>query len=234
MSSTPSSAPPPETVWDQLGGRVRETVLVEGRSFDIVRPAESQRLLDHPAVHAAFESDEYMPYWADLWPAARMLAQALVKETPRPQTRVLEIGCGLGLPGIVALSLGMNVTFSDYDACALRFAAENARLNGFNDYQTLQLDWRYPPSDLRFPLLLAADLIYELRNIEPLVRFIKQVLTDDGECRLTDEDRIPAQALRDTLSRESLTYTTQIARAAEPGGIRLKGTLYKVRRRPLT
>ena len=227
-----SSAPPPETVWNDLGERTRETVIVEDRTFEIVRPAESHRLLDHPAVHAAFESDEYMPYWADLWPAARMLAKSLVKQPPRPGTRTLEIGCGLGLPGVVALSLGCEVTFSDYDACALRFAAENARINGFNNFQTLQLDWRHP-GDLRFPFVLAADLIYEVRNVEPLVQFIKKVLTDDGECWLTDQDRLPAQALRDALTREGLPFTTQIARAGEPGGKRLKGTLYKIRRYPL-
>ena len=220
--------PPPDQILARLGPTVCETVIVDGRSFLIERPSESDRLLDEPAVHAAFARDEYMPYWADLWPAARMLAKVILHEAWRPGTEALEIGCGLGLPGIVALACGLAVTFSDYDPCALHFAARNARLNGLEDFRTMQLDWRHPPADLRVPVLLASDLIYELRNIDPLVAFIQQVLAPGGVCLLTDQDRIPAHALRDALDAERLPYTTQTVRAGEPGGRRLKGTLYRI------
>jgi predicted nicotinamide N-methyase len=223
-----SLTPPPEEILARLGPNVRETVIIDDREFLIDRPSESDRLLDHPAVHAAFQRDEYMPYWADLWPAARMLAKVLLHEPWTPGQHALEIGCGLGLPGIVALSCGLEVTFSDYDLCALHFAAANARLNGFERFHTLQLDWRSPPADLRAPVLLASDLIYELRNIDPLIAFIKQVLAPGGVCLLTDQDRIPSHALRDALEAERLPYTTQLVRAGEPGGRRLKGTLYRI------
>lgn len=220
--------PPPEAILPKLGPIVREKVIVEDRTFLIARPGESDRLLDHPDVHTAFARDEYMPYWADLWPAARMLAKAILHETWTPGTEAIEVGCGLGLPGIVALSVGLRVTFSDYDGCALRFAADNAHLNGFDDFRTLQLDWRRPPDDLRVPVLLASDLIYELRNVEPLVQFIRKVLTPGGVCLLTDQDRIPSHALRETLEAQKLAYTTQVMRAGEPGGRRLRGTLYRI------
>ena len=223
-----TSAPPPEAVLEKLGPLTREKVIIEDRTFLIDRPAQSDRLLDHPAVHEAFDRDEYMPYWADLWPASRMLAKAIFRETWTPGTEALEIGCGLGLPGIVALSVGLRVTFSDYDSCALCFAADNARLNGFDDFRTLQLDWRNPPADLRLPVLLASDLIYELRNVEPIVDFIKGVLAPGGLCLITDQDRVPSLALRETLEREGMTFTTQLMRAGEPGGRRVKGTLYRI------
>jgi predicted nicotinamide N-methyase len=224
--------PPPEEIIARLGPIVRETVLVDGRAFLIERPSESDRLLDDPDVHAAFERDEYMPYWADLWPAARMLAKVILHEPWTTGTLALEIGCGLGLPGIVALACGLKVTFSDYDRCALHFAAANARLNGLDEFRTLPLDWRSPPPDLRTGVLLASDLIYELRNIDPLIAFIKQVLAPGGLCLLTDQDRIPSHALRDALDAERLPYTTQIVRAGEPGGRRLKGTLYRITQHP--
>jgi predicted nicotinamide N-methyase len=224
-------APQPEVILGRLGPIIHEKVIVENQTFLIGRPEHSDHLLDHPAVMTAFEADEYMPYWADLWPAARMLAKVILHETWTPGTPVLEIGCGLGLPGIVALSRGLQVTFSDYDACALRFAADNARLNGYEEFSLLQLDWRRPPASLRAPVILASDLIYEIRNVAPLVAFVKQVLTPGGMCLLTDQDRIPSHALRQALEQEGLLFTTQFLRAGEPGGRRLKGTLYRIGQR---
>ena len=221
--------PAVEVMLGQLGVIIHEKVIIEDRSYTIAHP-ESDRLLDHPAVREAKEKDEYMPYWADLWPGARMLAKAILHETWTPGTEALEIGCGLGLPGIVALSMGLNVIFSDYDACALRFAGDNARLNGHVTFQTRQLDWRSPPDDLRVSVLLASDLVYELRNVEPLVAFIKKVLLPGGLCLLTDQDRIPAHVLKEILQREALSYTTRMMRAGEPGGRRMKGTLYRITR----
>src|SRR5438067_1885064 len=194
--------PLPETPLDALGPLAREEVFVEGRTFVLTRPTQTDRLLDHPAILSAFAADEYLPYWADLWPAARMLAKAILRSTWTPGLEVLEIGCGLGLPGIAALSAGLHVTFSDYDATALRFAADNALLNGFADFKLLQLDWRSPPADLKVPVVVGSDLIYELRNVAPLVALLRQVLQPGGVCLLTDQDRVPSHLLRETLAQE--------------------------------
>jgi predicted nicotinamide N-methyase len=225
----PLSRPPmPATPLDAVESLVREQVIVEDRTFLIVRPGQSDRLLDHPAVRSAFAADEYMPYWADLWPAARMLAKAILRETWKPGQRALEVGCGLGLPGIAALAGGLRVTFSDYDAAALHFAADNARLNGFEDFDVLQMDWRYPPPDRQYPIILASDLIYEMRNVAPLVALIKQMLEPGGVCLVTDQDRVPSHVLRDNLAAEGLPFTIKVMRAGEPGGRRVKGTLYRI------
>ena len=101
---TPGMSQLPETPWDALGPIIRERVLIEEQTFIIARPDESDRLLDHPFVRSAFSADEYLPYWVELWPAARMLAKAILREPWTPGTEVLEIGCGLGLPGIAALA----------------------------------------------------------------------------------------------------------------------------------
>lgn len=231
-----TATPPPdrphlmETPLDALGEVVRERVVIDGREFTLERPADYDHLLNHPMVRSAFLADEYLPYWADLWPAARMLAKAVAKEAVPPGTAVLEIGCGLGLPGVVALSRGLRVTFSDYDATALHFAAANARRNGFADFELLQMDWRFPPEGRRWPLILASDLIYELRNVEPLVGLIETLLDPAGECLLTDTDRVPSHALRARLAERGLPFTATPAKAGDPTGRRDKGTLYRIRR----
>src|SRR5437868_2173987 len=120
MTAAKHNGPPvmPETPWEALGDMIREQVVVEGRTFEIRRPDETDRLLDNPTVRAAFAVDEYLPYWADLWPASRMLAKAILREGWTPGLEALEVGCGLGLPGIAALAKGLRVIFSDYDATA--------------------------------------------------------------------------------------------------------------------
>lgn len=216
----------PATPQDAIGPVVKETVLLNGRSFLIQRPAEPDRLLDHPAVVEAFQRDEYMPYWADLWPAARMLAKVILQSDWRAGAEALELGCGLGLPGIAALAKGLRVTFSDYDATALRFAAESAWLNGYHDFHLLHFDWREPPA-VQFPLILASDLLYEARNVAPVVNLLKAMLAPGGTCLLTDQDRTPAPLLRQSLSEGGFLYSTQMVRAGQPG-LRVKGTLYRI------
>jgi predicted nicotinamide N-methyase len=228
-ADNPSYNPPPlSTPREAVGEMTRETVIVEGQTFLIDRPDQSDRLLEHPAVRATFAAQDYLPYWADLWPASRMLAKAILQEPWTPGLAALEIGCGLGLPGIAGLARGLHVTFSDVDATALELAAANAQLNGFDQFQTLQLDWSQPPAGLQFPVLLASDLVYELRNVEPLVGLIRTLLQPGGLCLLTDQDRVPAQALREALPAAGLSFTSKLMRAGEPGGRRVKGTLYRI------
>jgi SAM-dependent methyltransferase len=250
---SPTSRPLPATPPEAIVEVVRERVILGEHTFLIDKPGGSDDLLKHPAVVAAFAADEYLPYWADLWPAARMLAKAVLAEPWNSQKTedreqrteasavsvlcplssvplALEVGCGLGLPGVAALARGLRVIFSDYDATALRFAADNARLNGFDNFTTLSFDWRAPPADLQVDVVLASDLTYEVRHVEPLVALVERVLRPGGLCLWTDQDRPPAAALKAELARLSWPVETKVARAGEPGGQRYKGTLYRIRR----
>jgi predicted nicotinamide N-methyase len=224
--------PLPATPPDAIPGVVREKIILGTHTFLIEKPGGSDDLLTHPAVRAAFAADEYLPYWADLWPAARMLAKAVLAEPWPAGLTALEVGCGLGLPGVAALARGLRVIFSDYDATAVQFAANNARLNGFTDFTERPFDWRDPPADLRVDVdvVLASDLTYEARHVEPLVALVERVLAPGGLCLWTDQDRPPMAALRAALDRLGWPVEMKVARAGEPGGQRYKGTLYRIRR----
>lgn len=223
----------PETPLDALGPTIVEKVIVEEQTFIIGRPDKVERLLDHPVVQEAFGKDEYMPYWADLWPAARMLAKAILKEQwPQPKDgkplTALEIGCGLGLPGVVALARGLRVIFSDYDSTALRFAADNAVRNGFSNFETMRVDWRRPPEGLQVPVLLGSDLIYEQRSAAPLAALIKRVLAPDGYGLIAGQDRPAVPTLLAAMTAEGLQFTSSLIRAGVPSQGRYKGTLYRI------
>lgn len=214
---------------------VQEVVSIQDRSFIIERPHSIDDVLDHPDTMVAFEQDEYMPYWADLWPSAEMLAAAILEHSwsePHELT-ALEIGCGVGLPSLAALSVGMHVTMTDYDHTAVQFALRNAMANGFQNVAGHALDWRHLSDEPRVHVLLAADVLYERRNIEPIVNLIDQLLLPLGECWLTDPNRAHANEFQQQLIRRGLCFErTNVIRPAgnsnSPAPV-VHGSLYRIR-----
>ena len=224
-------ATPPEAVAET----VRETVFIDDYTFQIDRPADSDRLLDHPWVRSAYAADEYVPYWPTLWPAARMLAKAVVREPweqyPQP-VRVLEVGCGLGLAGVACLARGLHVTFSDVDETALTFAAANARLNGFTTgFRTMPLDFRAPPDDVNVSRRdrLRSHVRGAARRTARRAACAR-CSRRAAMCLIADPDRLAARVFKWKLEEAGYDVTARFVRAGEPGGERTKGTLYRIRR----
>ncbi len=132
----------------------------------IARPRDAEALID---VDEFERRDEFLPYWAELWPSARRLADVVAAAELRGR-RVLELGCGLGLPAIVAARGGADVLATDWAPEAVEAAAANAARNGLA-VRCRTADWRDSGelvADGPFDLVLAADVLYERRNAAPL------------------------------------------------------------------
>lgn len=125
-----------------------------------MRPARPDELIDEDA----FAVDEFLPYWAELWPAALALAENLPDVRG---LRVVELGCGLGVPSLVAAARGAEVTATDWSPDAVALLRENAERNELALRAEVR-DWRDEWHE-RFDLALAADVLYERRNVEPLL-----------------------------------------------------------------
>jgi len=89
---------------------VEEVFAAAGRELVILRPRDAESLLDEQAFDAR---DEFIPYWADLWPSARLLARTIGARALRGR-RVLELGCGLGLPSLAAALAGGRPLATDW------------------------------------------------------------------------------------------------------------------------
>jgi predicted nicotinamide N-methyase len=111
-----------------------------------------------------------MPYWAELWPAGLALARALPERLEG--VRVVDVGCGLGVPALVAAARGAEVTAIDWAAEAVELLRENAARNGLV-LAAEQADWR--TFDGVFDLALAADVLYEPRNVVPLLELLPRL-----------------------------------------------------------
>jgi predicted nicotinamide N-methyase len=139
---------------------VEEVVRVGSTTLSLLRPRDAEALLDEDA----FAKDEFLPYWAELWPAGVALARAL--PTDLDGVRVVEVGCGLGVPALVAAAGSAQVTAVDWAPDAIDLLRVNAARNRLV-VDARVVDWR----DLHgaFDLALAADVLYEQRNVEPLL-----------------------------------------------------------------
>jgi len=167
---------------------VEVVALGDGRDVLVARPRDSAALLDEVAFDAR---DEYLPYWAELWPSAIALARAVARRALSGR-RVLELGCGLGLPGLAAAVGGARVTLADWAPEAVAAARDNAARNGV-EVEALVLDWRAPEALVaRAPwdLVLLADVLYEERNVAPLLELLPQL---GAEVLVADPGRATAE-----------------------------------------
>ncbi len=211
-------------------GPIREaTVRVAGRSIVLVRPGEPDRLLDDPEVAAWSAAVDYMPYWAYLWPGAFLLAEAVAVEPCPAGAPALEIGCGLGLAGLVAVARGLTVRFTDYDRAPLRFVERSARANGFDpsSYSTAVLDWRDPPAD-RYSLIFGSDVTYEARLIPPVARAIAGLLADDGLALISDPNRSSADGFAAALAAHGLATEATPAEGESDELGRVRGRIFRI------
>jgi predicted nicotinamide N-methyase len=167
--------------------RVAETpIAIAGRSLRIIHPASAEDLISE----SEFEEDERLPYWAELWPSSRVLAERLLGMDGGHRT-LLELGCGAGLVATCASLAGFDVTASDYYDDALRFARVNAWRNGAPAPRGLLLDWRNPiaPS-ARFDLVVASDVLYERPYGALVARVIDLMLAPAGTALIVDPGRV--------------------------------------------
>jgi predicted nicotinamide N-methyase len=159
-----------------------------GGAIRLLQPAESADLPDDAGVEWA----PIAPYWSVLWRSGVALAQELAGE-PLAGLRVVEVGCGLGVPSLVAARAGASVLATDADPEALELLARNAELNGCR-LQTAMVDWQRPDELVArgpFDLALAADVLYEAEAIAPLLGLLPRLAPTAW---VADPGRAPASA----------------------------------------
>jgi predicted nicotinamide N-methyase len=168
---------------------VDEVVALPGRELRLLRPRDAEALL----TDEAFECEEFLPYWASVWPSARVLAQVVCGRS-LAGVRVLELGCGLGVPSIAAALEGAQVLATDWASDAIELVAVNAARNGAS-LDAARVDWSAPAPLVEsgpWPLVIAADVLYERRNIAPLLRLLPRLVGRGGEVLLADPGRAVA------------------------------------------
>jgi predicted nicotinamide N-methyase len=151
---------------------INQSIDLPGGELRLLLPRESAELPDDGGVEWA----PIAPYWSVLWRSGVALARDLDDAALRG-LRVVELGCGLGVPSIAAARGGAVVLATDASAEALSLVARNARLNEV-DLDTARVDWGEPHELVRrapFDLVLAADVLYERAHVDMLLSLLPRL-----------------------------------------------------------
>jgi predicted nicotinamide N-methyase len=160
-----------------------------------LQPQEAAELPDDGPVEWA----PIAPYWAVSWRSGVTLAREL-DGTALEGKRVVELGCGLALPSLVAARAGAAVLATDVSDEALELVARNADENGVS-LETAAVDWAEPAMLLErapFDITLAADVLYEESSVAPLLTLLPRLAP---EAVIADPGRPTATAFLEEAKR---------------------------------
>lgn len=205
----------------------RHPLQVGGRSLHLVIPDAKEWIRRGIWAEERIRGGE-PPYWVQVWPAAVALARHVARSSPphrrsgadadasavigsldRPLAglRVLDLGCGLGVPGCTAAWLGASVTFADKCADALAFAAWNAHALSGERHETRILDWSRERLSERFDLILLADVSYHAIHHAPVLEHVATGLAENGVMLHADPYRAASSRFLANLPRELQVVT---------------------------
>lgn len=121
------------------------------------------------------------PFWVKLWEAAVALASVLHGLPPGNGRRLLELGAGLGAPGLGAALNGYDVTISDYEDIILDFQRVSVAASGLTGLVRVEmLDWLNPPPMEPFDVLAGAEILFREEFFQPLLNIFLTCLKPDG------------------------------------------------------
>ncbi len=158
--------------------------------------------------HFLRERREQLPYGVVLWPAAIALAHEVAARADVFQgARVLELGAGTGLPGIVAASLGARVAQTDRQELAMSVCRRNGERNGVREIDYRLVDWTGWRDDTRYDWIIGSDILYGESMHPHLRRIFDTALAPGGRVLLSDPFRATSLKLLETMEVDGWTIT---------------------------
>jgi predicted nicotinamide N-methyase len=169
--------------------RVVHEMEIAGRRWHL------EAVADQSALTAVADDCDAFPFGLLLWEAAPVLAGVLADRAATLAGRhVLELGCGVGLAGLVAGGAGARVTQTDHAAEALLLARANAERNGVDGIVQALADWTDWRERRRFDLVIGSDILYEAGLHAALLAILERNLQPGGRVLLTDPGRTTTPA----------------------------------------
>lgn len=147
---------------------------------DILRLLKIADLEEFLAGKDPFADVSEFPFWVKLWDSAMILAYTLHGLPQADGKRLLELGAGLGAPGLAAAFNGFDVTISDYEDIILDFQRVSAAASGLTNVECTMLDWLDPPEMEQFDVLAGAEILFREEFFQPLINVFNAYLKPGG------------------------------------------------------
>jgi predicted nicotinamide N-methyase len=173
---------------------IDECIALPVGEIALIRPRDAEALL----TEESFEREEFLPYWAELWSSSIALAHDIARRSLRG-ARVLELGCGLGLPSLAAARAGGRVLATDWSRDAVRAVSENAQRNDVR-LETAVVSWGEPGPIVEaapWRYVIASDVLYERRSVGVLLELLPRLVDEASEVLIADPQRAPAEEFLD-------------------------------------
>lgn len=151
--------------------------------------------------------------FGQLWPASKVLAR-FMKTMELKDRRILELGCGLGLPSLTLQYRGADITASDYHPVSRDFLQYNCQLNNLSDIPFIQLDWNNPPDGEQYDLIIASDVLYDPGQPESLSHAIEKLASPVCKVLLS----CPGRGYKNSFSRKMAKLGFELTEIPVPFG----------------
>jgi len=161
----------------------KREVGIRGRRFSFLVPADLEAFINPDDVFRDF------PLWSKIWEASLVLADFLAGMSPQPGRRLLEIGAGVGLVGVVAAAFGHRMTITEINPHALDFIRANCLINEISQIEIVRLDWNSPDLKDRFDYIVGSEVVYHERDFDPLQNLFRRIMKPEGKILLCSEAR---------------------------------------------
>ena len=149
-----------------------------------------------------------LPYGVALWPSSIALAHDLVSRADDLRgRRVLELGAGTGLPGIVAASLGARVVQTDRDELAMSACKRNGERNKVETVEHRMADWRSWEDAGQYDWIIGSDILYGVEMHPYLRRIFESNLAPAGRLLLSDPFRAISLELLEAMGEGGWSVT---------------------------
>ena len=133
-------------------------------------------------------------YWDRIWPSEVALSEYLIHQffpTKLTGAKVLEIGCGTGVAGVVAAQLGAFTMFSDMVPITLEAVKETCHKNQLRNVDTCTLDWSEKiQSKERYDYVIGSEVFYDEAILADISHVLEQVLAPGGKGIFCDPNRL--------------------------------------------
>lgn len=159
-----------------------------------------------PGSHEARLLEDLCPYFGVVWPAARALSAHVARMSGWLKgKKVLEVGCGLALPSLVAAKAGARVTATDFHRDVPEFLERNLKHNDVS-VEFINLDWRKTAEVKalgKFDFIIGSDIAYEAGQADFLATTLATLCHKESHIVLADPGRPYFQSLVDAIEKHS-------------------------------